>query len=54
MLKLLTAPGGESLGVKLKSFLTLCILMDVPIQIHMIMMGLSIIYFKGSQVRIFK
>ena len=29
--------------------LTLGILMDFPIQIHTIRMGLSIIYFKGSQ-----
>ena len=30
--------------------LTLCILMDSPIQIHLMRMGLSITYLKGSQV----
>ena len=30
--------------------LTLCILMDFLIQINTIWMGVSIIYFKGSQV----
>ena len=29
-------------------YLTLCILMDFPMQIGTIRMGLSIIYFKGS------
>ena len=33
-----------------QEILTLCILMDFPIQIHRIRMGLFIIYFKGSQV----
>ena len=32
------------------TLLTLCILMDYSIQIKAIRMGLSIIYFKGSQV----
>ena len=31
-------------------YLTLCILMDFPIHIDTISMGLPIIYFKGSQV----
>ena len=35
---------------KSKSSLTPCILMDFPIQINGIGMGLSIIYFMGSQV----
>ena len=34
-------------------FLTLCILMDFPIHIDTISTGLSIVYFKGSQVKIF-
>ena len=34
--------------------LILCILMDFPIQINAIRMELSIIYFKGSQVEMFK
>ena len=34
--------------------LTLYILMDFPIQASKIRMGLSIIYFKGSQVEISK
>ena len=37
-----------------KWYITLCILMDFPIQINTIRMGLSIIYFKGSQVEISK
>ena len=37
---------------KSKSSLTPCILMDFPIQINRIGMGLSIIYFMGSQVEI--
>ena len=37
-----------------KPFLTLCILMDFPIHIYAISFGLSIVYFKGSQVEFFK
>ena len=34
--------------------LSLCIPMDFPIQVNKVRMGLSIIYFKGSQVEISK
>ena len=34
--------------------LSLCILMDYPIQIHTMRMGLSITYFKGLQIEISK
>ena len=34
------------------TFVTLCTLMDFPIKINAMRMGVSIIYFKGSQVRI--
>ena len=36
-----------------ETFLTLCILMDFPIQIHIIRMGVFIIYFKGSTVTMY-
>ena len=36
------------------NLLTLCIPMDFPIQIHAIRIGLSIVYFMGSQVEILK
>ena len=35
------------------TLLTLCILMDFPICIDTIDMGLYILYFKGSQVDVF-
>ena len=34
--------------------LTLCIRIDLPIHIDTISMGLSILYFKGSQVEVTK
>ena len=37
-----------------KIFLTLCILVDLSIQTNAIRMEVSIIYFKGSQIKIFK
>ena len=43
----------NQIGITKKS-LTLCIPMDFPIQIYTIRMGVFIIYFKGSQVEIFK
>ena len=46
------SPGIDYIGKTISSFLTLCILMDFPIQINTIRVGLSIICFKGSQVRI--
>ena len=36
------------------TYLTVCILIDFPLQINTIRMGLSIIYLKGSQVESFK
>ena len=39
---------------KLLISITLCILMDFPIPIDMISMGLSISYFKGSQLEVSK
>ena len=36
------------------SSLTLCVLMDFPIQIDTISMGLPIMYFKGSQIEFSK
>ena len=39
------SPGLQSI------FLTLCIVMDFPIQINKIRKGLSIIYYKGLQVK---
>ena len=38
--------------VRLSSYLTVCILMDFSIQIDTTRMVLSILYFKGSQIRI--
>ena len=39
---------------KVRRTLTLCILMDFPIPIGTISMGLPIVYFKGSQVEFSK
>ena len=39
---------------KFQSLLILCILKDFPIHIDTISMGLSIVYFKGSQVKFSK
>ena len=39
--------------IKVLNSLTLCNLMDFPIQINTMRMGLSIVYFKGSSVEIF-
>ena len=43
-------------GIEILKFhiLTLCILMDLPIHIDTISMGLPIVFFKGSQVEFSK
>ena len=41
-------------GMECKFFLTLCILMDFPIPIDTISMGVPIVYFMGSQVEFSK